>query len=357
MELNMSHKTFNPIIKGYYLPGLPHPLLVPEKNAGYQRLRNSFEKIKQEISTSGADVIVIYSTLWASVLGHQVLGRKTSEWVHVDEDFHDLGSIPYKIEGDPALAKSLCDSGTKRGLHMKFVDYYGFPIDTGSVSILKMINPDNKIPTVVLSSNIYADRAETTVLGKATRDALIAQNKKAIFIVVSALSNRLHQEIVPFENDKIHSLKDQEWNLKILEFFSEGRLEDLSQLSRQIHKEARVKKANNYKPLWWLSSAMGNHNRYKGEVYAYEPVCGAGCAIVSLTPSEFAARDLEFDEDNPDFYRGERNVLADDSGTNDSGSAKGYGTLDEGRPFSYTTEYDPTNETHHEDAMTEDSDV
>ena len=39
-------------------------------------------------------------------------------------------------------------------------------------------------------------------------------------------------------DDRIHSAKDQEWNLKILEFLQAGRLEDVSQLSRQIHRES-----------------------------------------------------------------------------------------------------------------------
>ena len=35
-------------------------------------------------------------------------------------------------------------------------------------------------------------------------------------------------------------------------------LEDVSQLSRQFHREARVtKKVVNFKPFWWWSAAMG----------------------------------------------------------------------------------------------------
>ena len=299
----------NLVVKSFVLPGLPQPLLTPDANPGYQKLRQAFEKVRAEIESSGADVILIYSTMWPSVLGHQVQCRETCEWVHVDEEFHDLGSIPYKFTMDSKIAKSIVAHGEKRGLHMRGVDYHGFPIDTGSVVALKLVNPDNRLPAVILSSNMYADRAETVVLAKATLDALKEQNKKAVAIVISTLSNRLHQTFIDPKNDKIHSLKDQEWNLKMIEFFEKGRLEDLSQLSRQIQKEARVKKVNNFKPLWWLSTVSGPHNRYKGEVLAYEPVCGTGSAVVSLVPTEFSARDLEFDEDSPEFFTGERNVL------------------------------------------------
>lgn len=298
------------ILKGFVLPGLPQPLLTPNANPGYQKLRAAFDQVKAEIESLNPDVILIYSTMWPSVLGHQVQARKLCKWVHVDEEFHDLGSMPYEFSMDSELAHEIAKAGTQRGLHMKTVDYEGFPIDTGSVVALKLINPKNKFPAVIFSSNMYADRAETVVLAKAVSDGLKAQGKKAVAIIVSTLSNRLHAEFMDPKNDKIHSLKDQEWNQKILEFLSKGRLEDVAQLSRQIQKEARVKKVNNFKPFWWLSSLMGAHNRYNGQVLAYEAVYGTGSAVIGLKPTEFAARDLEFDEDSPDFYPGERNVLA-----------------------------------------------
>jgi len=298
------------VIQGYILPGLPHPLLCPEKNPGYQRLRDGFEHIRNEIAQSNADLILIYSTMWPSVIGHQILSRPEPEWVHVDELFHDLGSIPYRFRIDSEFANAYSSHAKNKGLMTRTINYHGFPIDTGSVVALKLINPDNKIPAVVLSSNVYADRAETVVFGKAAKETLEAQNKTAIAIGITTLSNRLHQHFINESDDQIHSLKDQEWNLKILEFLEAGRLEDVAQLSRQIHKEARVHKVNNFKTMWWLASLMGAHNRYSGRVYAYEPIYGTGCAAVGLTPAEHAARDLEFDEDSPDYYAGDRNVLA-----------------------------------------------
>ncbi len=318
------------ILKGYILPGLPQPLLTPEANPGYLKLRQAFEKVGADIERLRPDVILIYSTMWPSVLGHQVQGRPECKWTHVDEEFHELGSIPYEFKMDSELARGIVAAGEKRGLHMRLVDYQGFPIDTGSVVALKLANPKQKIPAVIFSSNIYSDRAETVVLGKAVLDTLKAQKKTAVAITISTLSNRLHANFIDAKNDKIHSLKDQEWNLKILEFLEKGRLEDVAQLSRQIHKEARVKKVNNFKPFWWLSSVMGAHNRYQGEVWAYETVYGTGSAVVSLEPTEFATRDLEFDEDSPEIYGGERNVLADASGMSSQSADPALQAMDEG---------------------------
>ncbi len=301
----MSH----PVLKGLIVPGLPHPLLTPEANPGYGRLRDAFEKARKEIAASDADVLIVYSTMWPSIIGHQIQARPEPEWVHVDELFHDLGSIPYKFRMDTELAKELRDCAEARALTARTIDYEGFPIDTGSVVALKMLNPNNELPAVILSSNVYSDRSETVVLGKSVVDALKAQNKKAVVVVVMTLSNRLFTKFIKPEEDRIHSDKDDEWNRKVLEFLGEGRLEDVAQLSREIHKQIRIPKVVNFKSMWWLSAVMGAHNDYAGEVLAYEALHGTGGAVVSLTPSVSKVGDKEYDEGDVEVFGGERSVL------------------------------------------------
>ena len=298
------------VIKGYVLPGLPHLVLTPDANPGWKKVRQAMDKVRKEIGAADADVLILYSTYWPSIIGHQIQSRPEPEFVHVDDEFHELGSIPYKFRMDEAFAQAYVAAAKERKLTARTVNYNGFPIDTGSVVVLKLINPNNRLPAVIVSSNIYSDRAETLVLGKAGRDALAKTGKKAIAISITSLSNRLHDHFIDPKDDKINSLKDQEWNQKFLEFLEAGRLEDASQLSRQFHREARVNKVANFKPFWWLASIMGQSNRYKGEVFEYQPIMGSGAAVVGLTPSASEARDLEFDENDPDSYAGERNVLS-----------------------------------------------
>lgn len=295
--------------KAFLLPGVPHILLAADKNPGWLKVRQAFDKVRAEIEALNPDILLIYSTYWPSVIGHQIQADPNPEWVHVDDEFHELGSIPYKLRIDAEFAEIYKSKCQKRGLHARTINYRGFPIDTGSVVCLKLVNPQNKFPAVIVSSNVYADRAETLVLGKAARDAVEESGKTAVAIIVSSLSNRLHTEKINPQDDHIHSLKDQEWNKKFLEFLEAGRLEDVSQLSRQFHREARINKVANFKPFWWLAAVMGQNNLYTGHIMEYQPIYGSGAAVVGLTPSEKAARDLEFDENDPDFYIGERNVL------------------------------------------------
>ena len=89
-----------------------------------------------------------------------------------------------------------------------------------------------------------------------------------------SLSNRMFTEHIDPKDDKIHSLKDDEWNRKIWNSY-EGRLEDVGQLSRTIQQQIRVQKVVNFKPMWWLSAMNENRNNLTGKVLAYEAVYGA----------------------------------------------------------------------------------
>jgi len=306
------------VVLGITVPGLPQPLLCPEQSEGWTRLRQGFEAARERIEESGAERILIYSTMWPSVIGHQIQAMAAPTWIHVDDVFHDLGSIPYTFDIDVDLAAGIQAAATERGLYARTVAYHGFPIDTGSVVALKLLNPDNALPAGILSSNVYSDRVETVVFGKAARDAIERSGKKVAVVVVTTLSNRLFTEFISPEEDHIHSPKDDEWNQKILQFLGDGRLEDTAQLSRTIHDQIRVHKVVNFKPMWWLSAVMGQHNRYTGEVLAYEPLYGTGGAVVVLSPDESSTGDKEYDEEDVEIFRGDRAVLG---GLEDAGDA------------------------------------
>jgi 2-aminomuconate deaminase len=174
---------------------------------------------------------------------------------------------------------------------------------------LTLLNPDNKIPAVIVSSNVYANRSETTVMAKACLDVVKAQGKKVVAVTAMSLSNRMFTDFIEPSEDKIHSLKDHEWNQKILEFLRQGRLEDVGQLSRTIQRQIRVQKVVAFKPMWWLSAMNGNRNDLTGNVMAYEAIHGAGGAVVHLDPTPSGVGDKEYDEEDIEYFHGERGVL------------------------------------------------
>ena len=298
------------IVKSLVVPAHPHPLLIPEQNEGWQRIRDAYDAARKVVEESGADIIIIYSTLWPSIIGHQIQALPDAEWTLVDDDFHDVGSIPYKLKIDAEFAETWNKANHARGLDSRTVAYHGFPIDVGSVVALKLLNPNNDIPAVICSSNVYADRAETSVLAKSCLDALTATGKKAVAVSVMSLSNRMFTEPIKPSEDRIHSQKDDEWNQKILELLSQGRLEDVAQLSRTIHNQIRVQKVVTFKPMWWLSAMNDNRNDLSGDVLAYDAIHGAGAGVIILDPTSNGQGDIEYDEDDVEVFAGERGVLS-----------------------------------------------
>ena len=284
------------IHKAYIVPGQPHPLLAPEKNAGWASLKRSYEAIGREIASSGAELILIYSTQWFSVIGHLFQVDPKPTWTLVDPNWYEYGSIPYEFRVDAEFGKLYARLCKEHGMQAATVAYHGFPIDTGTVVALKLLNPNNAVSASIVSCNIYAEREETRALGYAARAAIESYGKKTIVVVVTNLSNRYEVADIDPANDRISSQKDDEWNRKILEMLGEGRLEDVAQVARDFGREANADMG--FKAIWWLGAVMGEHNKYDGKVWEYQPVWGTGCALVELTPNERKQIDWEkeFDE-------------------------------------------------------------
>lgn len=311
------------IVKGFIVPGRPLPLLAPDRNPAWAELRRGFEQARAEIQASGADLILCYSTQWVNVIGHQIQGDPQPEWVHVDQDFHAFGTMPYKLRMDADFAKAYEAAGRARGLFTRAVSYRGFPIDSGTIQALQLLNPDNAIPACVVGCNMYADRAETIVLAKAALDAVKATGKKVVAVAVTALSNRVFPRMIDPTDDRLYAAKDDEWNRKVLEMLEDGRVEDVSQVIREFSQQAHGDQRG--RAFWWLSGMLGQHNGYAGQTLAYGPLWGSGAAVVSLTPAPERNLSREFDEGEVETFGGERGVLA-------GGKAAPPPTTDDRRP-------------------------
>ena len=289
------------IVKAYIVPGQPHILLAPDRNPGWAALKQAYETVGREIEKSGAELMLVYSTQWFSVIGHLFQVDPQPKWTLVDQNWYEFGEIPYEFRVDPEFGKLYARICKEHGMQAATVAYHGFPIDTGTVVALKLLNPNNAVPASVVSCNIYAEREETRALGLAARTAIEQYGKKTIVVVVTNLSNRYEVADIDPARDRISSAKDDEWNRKILEMFGEGRLEDVAQVAREFGREANADMG--FKAVWWLGAAMGEHNKYDGKVWEYQPVWGTGCALVELTPNPRKQIDWEkeFDDAPVDF--------------------------------------------------------
>lgn len=266
----------------YLVPGLPHMLLASERSPGWRSLRESFEAVRREIEASDAEMILYFSTQWLSVLGYLFQADPEPEWTLVDHNWHEFGSIPYKFRIDTDFARIYAQEVKAMGHYVREVNYRGFPIDTGSVVAQKLLNPVNRLPAAMASCNMYAEKQETLSIGQAALRALEKHGKRAVVVVVSGLSSRFHTREIEPREDRISSLKDDEWNRKVLEILGEGRLEDVAEVTREFARQANADMG--FKGIWWLNGLCGKTNAFAGHVFDYQPVWGTGAALVGLYP-------------------------------------------------------------------------
>ncbi|HMC21001.1 MAG TPA: hypothetical protein VKL19_04085, partial [Thermoanaerobaculia bacterium] len=195
------------IQKAYIVPGQPHILLAPEKNRGWGALKKAYEEVGREIARSDAELILLYSTQWFSVIGHLMQVDPNPKWVLVDQNWYEFGEIPYEFRVDPAFGKLYYTLAREAGMQAATVNYHGFPIDPGTVVALKLLNPKNAIPASIVSCNIYAERDETRALGRIAREAIDRYGKKTIVVCVTNLSNRYEVGDIDPAHDVISSAK------------------------------------------------------------------------------------------------------------------------------------------------------
>lgn len=267
----------------YVVPGLPHVLLASEQSPAWTSLRESFDVVRREIEASDAEMILYFSTQWLTVLGYLFQANPEPEWTHVDHNWHELGSIHYKFKIDADFARAYAQEVKGLGHYTREVNYRGFPIDTGSIVAQKLLNPNNRLPAAMASCNMYAEKQETLSIGQAAMRAIEKHGKRVAVVVVSGLSSRFEVKDIDPKEDRISSLKDDEWNRKILDLFGEGRLEDVSEVAREYSRQANADMG--FKGIWWLNGLCGKTNDFEGRVFDYQPVWGTGAALIGLHPT------------------------------------------------------------------------
>ena len=295
----------------YVVPGLPHVLLASEQSPAWTSLRQAYDVVRKEIEASDAEMILYFSTQWLSVLGYLFQADPSPEWTLVDHNWHEFGSINYKFKIDSQFAAAYAREVKALGHYVREVAYRGFPIDTGSIVAQKLLNPVNRLPAAMASCNMYAEKQETLSIGQAAMRAIEACGKRVAVVVVSGLSSRFETRDIDPKKDALSSLKDDEWNRKILEIFSEGRLEDVSEVAREYSHQANADMG--FKGIWWLNGLCGKTNDFDGRVFDYQPIWGTGAALVGLYPKRALVS-------NPDWVNDEADLVVRLGATTERGA-------------------------------------
>src|SRR4051812_11122847 len=100
----------------YIAAGQPHILLAADKNTAWAELKHAYEQVGREIEQSGAELILLYSTQWFSVIGNLFQVDPSPKWVLVDQNWYEFGEIPYEFRVDPEFGKLYCRICREHGM-------------------------------------------------------------------------------------------------------------------------------------------------------------------------------------------------------------------------------------------------
>ena len=98
-----------PVVSAFLVHGNPLPFLKP-KNPPWVTLDAGYRAAAASLAASKPDVIAVFSTQWIAVLDELWQTRPRSRGLHVDENWHAYGDLPFDIRADVELTQC---SGTK----------------------------------------------------------------------------------------------------------------------------------------------------------------------------------------------------------------------------------------------------
>jgi len=266
------------LVSAFLVHGSPLPYLKPD-NPPWQELDAGYRAAGRALAASRPDVIAVYSTQWIAVLDELWQTRPRVSGLHVDENWHEFGDLPFDMAIDTELTEAVIARTGALGVRSKGVSYDGFPIDTGTIVANNYLNGDGALPLAIASNNVYHDGEVTAKLAGCLIEAAAELGRRVAVVGVGGLSGTIFREEIDIAEDHIASRDDDEWNRRMLETLTAGDGDAVAALVPEYAAAARVDMG--LKHLAWVMGAAGD--RYRGAtVHAYGPVWGAGAAVVEL---------------------------------------------------------------------------
>lgn len=269
-----------PVVSAFLVPGSPLPYVHPD-NPPWGRLADAMTQAGDLLSASEPDVVLIYSTQWFAVLDQLWQTRARLIGSHVDENWHEYGNLDFDITVDVDLATGCIEGATAAGVKSKPVDYDHFPVDTGTIIATHFLVRNGVAPVVITSNNLYHDGALTEKIAGVAVAVADEQEKRVAVIGVGGLSGSFFRQEIDVSEDRIANPGEDVWNRKILDLIAAGNTAGLRAEWDAYVTEAKAEMG--MKHLSFILGALGG--RYQtADVLAYEPVYGAGAAVISFTP-------------------------------------------------------------------------
>ncbi len=263
---------------GAIVPGLPQ-VLAPSLSAGYAELAKATAAVGDRLHAEGVRRIVYFSTQWISVLGHSFQAKKKLEGLHVDENWYELGDLPFSFDVDVDCAKAMAAAAVQAGYQARLIDYDDFPVDTGTIVADRLLNR-GRFTTSMVSCCVYSDYEDTAKLAGLLAAALAKDGVKTAYVAVTGLSGRYFTTEIDPREDHLSSPEDDKWNKRMLELLEKGRLAEAEKLIPEYAGACKVDMG--LKALSFLKGAGVAAQGRTGTLHAYGALYGTGAAVLSF---------------------------------------------------------------------------
>lgn len=260
------------------IPGLPH-LLAGDPAPSWGQLGDAARSFGDELREAGADALMVMSTQWFTVLGHNFQARPKLRGTYVDENWYayDYGSFDYDFETEPDLTAGWAAEAKSDGFQVHLTDYEGFPIDTGTLVARELLDPEHRLPVTIISTNLYADTGDMERLGHAGARAVADFDGNVACVAVSGLSGGWTNRWIEPSEDAISSAEHDDWNRRILGWLEAGEADRVMEERERYSAACDVDTQLRALPMieGW-AGGLG-----PADVRAYGPVWGTGAAVVT----------------------------------------------------------------------------
>ncbi|MFV2018103.1 2-amino-5-chlorophenol 1,6-dioxygenase subunit alpha [Micromonospora sp. LOL_023] len=263
---------------GVLMPGMPH-LLADRPAPSWAALADSARTVGERLRRLEPDVVLLLSTQWFTVLGHQLQCDPNPRGGHTDENWYayDYGHLEYDLRFDVDFTERWAARIDSCGMQARRTRYDGFPIDTGTIVASALIDPRRSLRWAQVSCNLYADADTLARVGRAGAQTAHDAGLRAAVVVVSGMSSGLIQQWIEPDQDHIAEPAHDRWNLRILQLLLDGQIDEALAVREDFARQAQAD--SQFRALAFLAGTGAATGA--AQQHTYGPIWGTGGAVLS----------------------------------------------------------------------------
>ncbi|MDG4766062.1 2-amino-5-chlorophenol 1,6-dioxygenase subunit alpha [Solwaraspora sp. WMMD406] len=263
---------------GVLLPGMPH-LLAEKPATSWNELATAARDVGERLRRLAPDVVLLLSTQWFTVLGHQFQCDPNPRGRHTDENWYayDYGHLDYDLRFDVDFTERWAAQVDACGMQARRTRYDGFPIDTGAIVTSALLDPERTLRWAQVSCNLYADADTLARVGRAGAQAARDAGRTAAVVVVSGLSSGLIQQWIEPDQDHVADPAHDRWNNRMLHLLTAGQTEEALAIREDFARQAQAD--SQFRALAFLAGTGAAAG--PATLHSYGPLWGTGAAVVS----------------------------------------------------------------------------